>query len=258
MPDDRINAVRHPASLEGKVAPEEWQTRVDLATCYRLVRKNDWCNSIYNHCTARVPGEPDFMLMKAHPLLWDEVTASNLVKVNILDELDESAGVNRPGFVLHSAIMRARPEVAAAVHIHEEASTAISATKEGLLPLTQDGIFLYEQIAYHDYQGITENAEEREAIIASFGDKPVMLMRSHGSVSVGTSVREAYVHTTHLVKAAQIQLQLMAVGAELILPTAEVCRTAVKQHMAHGLGRGQADWPAYQRELDRLDESYRH
>ncbi|MFP6736372.1 MAG: class II aldolase/adducin family protein [Rhodospirillales bacterium] len=186
------------------------------------------------------------------------MTASNLVKVNILDELDESAGVNRPGFVLHSAIMRARPEVAAAVHIHEEASTAISATKEGLLPLTQDGIFLYEQIAYHDYQGITENAEERKAIIADFGDKPVMLMRSHGSVSVGTSVREAYVHTTHLVKASQIQLQLMAVGAELILPTAEVCRTGVKQHLAHGLGRGQADWPAYQRELDRLDESYRH
>ena len=120
----------------------ERQARVDLATCYRLVRKNNWCNSIYNHCTARIPGEPDFMLMKAHPLLWDEVTASNLVKVNIHEELDESAGVNRPGFVLHSAIMRARPEVGAAVHIHEEASTAISATEEGLLPLTQDGIFL--------------------------------------------------------------------------------------------------------------------
>ncbi|MBT7235519.1 MAG: aldolase [Rhodospirillaceae bacterium] len=258
MPDDLINAVRHPASLEGKVSPEEWTTRVDLATCYRLVRGNNWCNSIYNHCSARVPGEPDFMLMKAHPLLWDEVTASNLVKVNIHEELDESAGINRPGFVLHSAIMRARPDVAAAVHIHEEASTAISTTKEGLLPLTQDGIFLFEQIAYHDYQGITENAEERNAIITNFGDKPVMLMRSHGSVTVGESVREAYVHTTHLVKASQIQLQLMAGGAELIIPPAEICRTAVTQHIAHGLGRGQADWPAWQRELDRIDESYRH
>ena len=198
------------------------------------------------------------MLMKAHPLLWDEVTASNLVKVNIHEELDESAGINRPGFVLHSAIMRARPDVAAAVHIHEEASTAISTTKEGLLPLTQDGIFLFEQIAYHDYQGITENAEERHAIITNFGDKPVMLMRSHGSVTVGESVREAYVHTTHLVKASQIQLQLMAGGAELIIPPAEICRTAVTQHIAHGLGRGQADWPAWQRELDRIDESYRH
>ena len=197
MPDDMINAVRNPASLEGTVAPEEWQTRVDLATCYRLVRKNNWCNSIYNHCTARVPGEPDFMLMKAHPLLWDEVTASNLVKVNIHEELDESAGVNRPGFVLHSAIMRARPEVGAAVHIHEEASTAISATMEGLLPRTQDGIFLYEQIAYHDYQGITENAQAREAIIANFGDKQVMLLRSHGSVSVGASVREGEMGVPH-------------------------------------------------------------
>ena len=258
MPNDMIKAIRDPVSLEGKVSDTEWRTRVDLATCYRLVRINDWCNSIYNHCSARVPDDPDFMLMKGHPLLWDEVTASNLVKVNIHEELDESAGVNRPGFVLHSAIMRARLEVGAAVHIHEQASTAISTTKDGLLPLTQDAIFLYEQIAYHDYQGITENSEEREAIIANFGDKPVMLMRSHGSVTVGENVREAYVHTSHLVKASQIQLQLMAGGGELVLPPRDVCRTAVRQHIAHGIGRGQADWPALQRELDRTDESYRH
>lgn len=258
MPDDMINAVRHPASLEGKVSPEEWATRVDLATCYRLVRGNGWCNSIYNHCSARVPGEPDFMLMKAHPLLWDEVTASNLVKVNIHEELDESAGINRPGFVLHSGLMRGRPDVNAAVHIHEEASTAISATKEGLLPLTQDGVFLFGQVAYHDYQGITENAEERDSVLADMGDKPVMLMRSHGSVTVADNVREAYVLTTHLVKASQIQLQLMAGGAELIVPSDDVCRHTVEQHIAHGMGRGQADWPAWQRELDRTDESYRH
>ncbi|NQV56275.1 MAG: class II aldolase/adducin family protein [Rhodospirillales bacterium] len=258
MTENELAKIRDVPTLEGKVSPEEWQVRVDLATCYRLVRKNDWCNSIYNHCSARVPGEPDFMLMKGHPLLWDEVTASNLVKVNIHDELDESAGVNRPGFVLHSGLMRGRPEINAAVHIHEEASTAIPATAQGLLPLTQDGVFLYDQIAYHDYQGITENANERDSVLADMGDKPVMLMRSHGSVTVAANVREAYVLTTHLVKAAQIQLQLMAGGAELIQPSEDVCRTTVEQHIAHGLGRGQADWPAYQRELDRTDESYRH
>ena len=146
--------------------------------------------NIFNHVSLRVPEEPDYFFIKAHALLWDEVTASNLVKVNLNEELDETSLVNRPGFVLHSAILRARPDVNAIVHIHEEACVAVSATKDGILPLTQDAIFLYDQVAYHEYSGITEDAEERAAITNNLGDKTAMLMRNHGSVTVGSTTQE--------------------------------------------------------------------
>jgi ribulose-5-phosphate 4-epimerase/fuculose-1-phosphate aldolase len=258
MKIDKISAVRDVAGLEGKVAEAEWKTRVDLAACHRLIRANGWNSNIYNHCSARVPGEPDKFLMKAHALLWDEVTASNLVKVDMNAELDEAAGVNRPGFVLHSAILRARPDVNAVVHIHEAASVAVSTTKDGLLPLTQDGIFLFERVGYHDYHGITENAGERARIVAALGGNPAMLMRSHGSVTVGADVREAYVLTNHLVTASRIQMELMASGAELVIPPPGICRATVAQYESHNKGRGLDDWPAAMRELDRIDDSYRH
>ena len=258
MKIDKISAVRDVPSLEGKVSDEEWKVRVDLAACYRLIRAHGWNHNIYNHCSARVPGEPDKFLMKGHALLWDEVTASNLVKVDMNAELDERAGVNRPGFVLHSAILRARPDVNAVVHIHESSSVAVSVTRQGLLPLTQDAIFFFDRIGYHDYHGITENAEERAQIVAALGDKPAMLMRSHGSVTVGANVRAAYVLTNHLVTASKIQMQLMASGADLVIPSPEVCRGTVKQYESHNNGRGQDDWPAALRELDRTDDSYRH
>jgi ribulose-5-phosphate 4-epimerase/fuculose-1-phosphate aldolase len=161
------------------------------------------------------------------------------------------------GFVLHSAVLRARPDVNAVVHIHEESSTAVSVMKDGLLPLCQDAIFLFERVGYHDYQGITEDAAERDQIVANLGDHPVMLLRSHGSVTVGAAMQDAYNLTNRLVKASKIQLQLMAAGGELVIPSPEVCRHAVAQHKAHNQGRGQADWPGLVRDMDKLDDSYR-
>ena len=146
----------------------------------------------------------------------------------------------------------------AVLHIHEDACIAISSTKEGLLPLTQDAIFLYGQVAYHDYAGITEDAEERAAITNNLGDKTAMLMRNHGSVTVGETTQEAYSWTQRLVKACQIQLQLMASGAELVIPSEEVCQHVVSQFMEHNKGRGLDDWPAALRQLDRIDNSYRN
>ena len=258
MAAEDIATIRDISSVKEKVTLEEWQARVDLAACYRLVRANGWNMNIFNHASVRVPGEPDFFFIKAHALLWDEVTASNLVKVNMNEELDEKSLVNRPEFVLHSAILRARRDVNAIVHIHEEACVAVSTTKEGLLPLTQDAVFLYDQVAYHVYAGITKDAEEREAIIGNLGDKTAMLMRNHGSVTVGKTTPDAYSWTQRLVKASQIQLQLMASGAELVIPSKEVCRHTVQQFMEHNSGRGLDDWPAALREPGRLDDSYRH
>ena len=258
MATDDISAIRDVPSLEGKVSPEEWQTRVDLAACYHLARRNGWNNGIYNHVSARVPGEPDKFLIKGHALLWDEVTASNLIKVDMNDELDEDAGVNRPGFVLHSAVLRARPDTDAVVHVHPDPCVAVSASKEGLLPLSQTAIRFYDRLAYHDYEGITENAEERERIVANLGDKRAMLMRHHGATTLGKSVRDAYMLMSNLITSCEIQLSLLATGAEVRLPSDEVCVHVARQFEAHDDGRGQADWPGCLRELDRDNPSYRN
>ena len=147
-------------------------------------RSKSWLEPKYlQSCLHRVPGEPDMFLIKPHVLLWDEITTQPY-QVNMHGELDERAGVNRPGYVLHSAILRARPDVNAVVHIHEEASVAVSTMKDGLLPLTQEAIFLYGRVAYHEYSGITEDAEERAALIQNLSKKSAMMMRSHGSVTV--------------------------------------------------------------------------
>lgn len=257
MTGNGIERIRDVPSLEGEVSPEEWGTRVDLAACYRLIHRAGWNNGIYNHVSARVPGEPDRFLIKAHPLLWNEVTASNLVRVNMHDELDERSNVNRPGFVLHSAILRARPDTNAVVHIHPDACVAVSACRDGLLPTCQQALRFYGRLAYHDYEGITENADERERIVANLGDRPAMLMRHHGATTLGRTVGEAYVLMGNLITACDIQLRLQAAGADMVLPPPEVCEATVAQIRAHEAGRGQDDWPGRVRELDRLDASYR-
>lgn len=258
MDGNDIGHIRDVASVEHQVSPSEWQARVDLAACYRLVHRHGWNNGIYNHATMRVPDDPDCFLIKAHELLWDEVTASNLVKVNMHEELDERAGVNRPGFVLHSAVLRARADANAVVHIHPDSCVAVSATRDGLLPTSQQAIRFYGRLAYHDYEGITENADERDRIIDNLGDNPAMLMRHHGATTLGQTVSDAYIMMGNLVTACDIQLRLQASGADIVLPPPEVCEATVAQYRSHEAGRGQADWPAQLRELDRADASYRH
>jgi len=258
MPDDNLARVRNVESVEGEVSPEEWQARVDLAACYRLVHRNGWDDNIYNHASMRVPGEPDNFLIKAHPLLWNEVTASNLVKVNMHGELDESSNVNRPGFVLHSAVLRARADTEAVLHIHPPACIAVSALPEGLLPICQNAIRFFGRISYHDYEGITENADERERIIENLGDTRAMLMRNHGATTLGKSMREAYVLMSQLISSCEIQLRLQSTGEKIVLPPPDVCEHAAAQMVSHDAGRGQADWPGYLRELDREDSSYRN
>lgn len=257
MTRDPIEIARDVPPLEGHVSPEEWTQRVELAAVYRLVCRNGWNLGIYNHASARVPGEPDYFLMKGHALLWDEVTASNLVKVNMHEELDESSGVNRPGFVLHSAILRARSDVNVVIHIHPDACVAVSTMKEGLLPLTQEAVFLHNRVGYHDYSGITESAEERAGIIAALGQKPALLMRNHGATTVGDSAREAYRVMAHLINACRLQLDLMATGAELVVPDEAMCAHVADQYEAHNRGRGQADWPGTLRDLEKTDPDYR-
>jgi ribulose-5-phosphate 4-epimerase/fuculose-1-phosphate aldolase len=235
----------------------EWQARLDLAAVYRLCAHHHWDENIYNHCSMRIPGEPRQFLMKRHELLWTEVTASNLVKVGMDDDLDERAGVNRPGFTLHSGILRARDDVVCAIHVHTETGMAFASVKRGLRMISQDAVRFYNRVGYHDYEGLTESFDERERIVRNLGSNRALIMRNHGFVTVGQSAREAFVLMSHLMSAARIQLLAQGSGEELIEIAPAVCEKTAEQFEHHDRGRGAADWPAYLRVLDGIDESYR-
>lgn len=244
--------------LPAGMTAEEWATRVDLAAVYRLVALKGWDDVIYNHCSMRVPGEPTKFLMKQHELLWNEVTASNLRKVDMNDDLDEKAGVNRPGFTLHGGILRGRAGVNCAVHIHTETGMAIAGLKGGLRMVSQEAMRFYNRIGYHPYEGITEDFSERERILKDLGDNVAMIMHNHGLVTVGKTARDAFTLMKHLIEAADIQLKIQATGGEALEVPPHICEKVVAQYVKHDAGRGSADWPAYLRMLDKIDPSYRN
>lgn len=240
-----------------EISDAEWEVRVDLAAVYRLIAKYGWDDVIYNHSSMRVPGEPRNFLMKRHELLYTEVTASNLVKVSMDEDLDESAGVNRPGFTLHGGVMNARPDVNCAIHVHTATGMAIAGLKHGLRMVSQQAIRYYKRVGYHAYEGLTEDFAERERINRDLGQNRAMILHNHGVVTVGKTAREAFVLMHHLLEAAEIQLKLEATGSELIEIPPAVCEKTAAQYEKHDSGRGSADWPAYLRMLDRIDTSYR-
>ncbi len=238
------------------ISTAEWQARVDLAAVYRLVAHYGWDDVIYNHCSMRVPGEDQKFLMKRHELLWTEVTASNLVKVDMNDDLDESAGVNRPGFTLHGGVLRGRPDVNCAVHVHSDTGMALAGLRSGLRMISQPAMRFYQSIGYHPYEGITEDFGERERILAHLGSNRAMIMHNHGLLTVGKTAREAFVLMKYLMEAAEIQLRMESTGGALIEIPPDVCEKTAAQYEKHDSGRGAADWPAYFRMLDRIDPSY--
>ena len=237
---------------------EEWQARVDLAAAYRLIARYGWDDVIYNHSSMRVPGEPRNFLIKRHELLYTEVTASNLVKVCMDDDLDEKAGVNRPGFTLHGGVLAARADVNCAVHVHTVLGMAISGLKSGLRMVSQPAIRFYNRVGYHAYEGITEDFDERARINRDLAQNRAMILHNHGLLTVGRTVREAFVLMKYLIEAADIQLKMEATGAPLVEIPPEVCEKTARQYESHDGGRGSADWPAYLRMLDQTDRSYRN
>jgi ribulose-5-phosphate 4-epimerase/fuculose-1-phosphate aldolase len=240
------------------ISPEEWQARVDLAAVYRLLAHYGWDDVIYNHSSMRVPGEPRMFLMKRHELLYTEVTASNLAKVSMDEDLDEKAGVNRPGFTLHGGVLGARADVNCAVHVHTNNGMAIGALPHGLRMISQHAIRFYRRIGYHTYEGITEDFAERERINADLGKNRAMIMNHHGLLTVGKSARESFVLMKALLDAVDIQLKLEATKGEVVEIPAAICAKTAEQYEHHDAGRGSADWAAYLRMLDKIDTSYRN
>src|SRR5499426_1778655 len=179
------------------VSAAEWQARIDLAAAYRLIAHYGWDDLIYNHSSMRVPDEERKFLIKRHELLYTEVTASNLVKVSMDDDLDEQAGVNRPGFTLHGGVLRGRPDVNCAVHVHTPIGMAIAGLKGGLRMISQEAVRFYGGIGHHPYEGITEDFGERERLIKNLGQNRAMILHNHGVLTVGTSARDAFVLMRH-------------------------------------------------------------
>jgi ribulose-5-phosphate 4-epimerase/fuculose-1-phosphate aldolase len=250
--------VKIASAAQVDTSPAEWQARVDLAAIYRLTAHYGWGDLIYNHSSMRVPGQEHNFLIKRHELLYTEVTASNLVKVSLDDDLDESAGVNRPGFTLHGGVLSARPDVNCAVHVHTETGMAISGLQHGLRMVSQPAVRFHNRVGYHDYEGITEDFGERARINAALGKNRALIMRNHGLLTVGKTAREAFVLMKSLIEAAHIQLTMEATGGALVEIPPAICEKTAQQYERHDSGRGSADWPAYLRMLDGIDRGYRN
>lgn len=238
----------------------ERDMRVDLAACYRLIAHFDMDDLVYSHITARVPGAEDHYLLNPYGLMYAEITASSLVKVDKDGNPVESTKypVNRPGFVvIHGAVHRARPDIACVLHCHSHAATAVSSIEEGLLPLTQGAMQFYGRVAYHAYETMAFDNDQSARLVADLGDKPVMLMRNHGQLTVGRTVAEAFSLAYFLEEACRIQLEIMQSGGKMIVMPDAVGKQVAEQYETQVVPPEEREWPALLRMLDRIDPSYR-
>jgi ribulose-5-phosphate 4-epimerase/fuculose-1-phosphate aldolase len=237
----------------------EWETRVQLAACYRLVARHRMTDLIYTHISARVPGVKDQFLLNPYGLMFEEVTASNLVKIDLDGRVleDNGFGVNEAGFTIHSAIHAAREDVACVLHTHTRAGFAVSCQKQGLLPLNQMSLQYYNCLAYHDYEGVALDLDERPRLVASLGNLRAMILRNHGLLTAGRTIPEAFSLMFYLERACEVQVAALAGGCELIYPSQEVCEKTARQHTMDDEPLGDLEWAAHIRMLDREDSSYR-
>ena len=234
----------------------EWQARVDLAAAYRLTDHFGMTTLIFNHITSRVPGTDDQFLINEYGIGYNEVKASNLVKINldgkVLDEGDHR--INIPGYIIHSAVHAARHDVNCVMHSHTPYGMAVSALEEGLLPLQQDTYRFHERVAYHEFEGLAVDTEERERLVTDLGDKNAMILRNHGLLTLGGTVAEAWTQMWQLERACQVQVLAQSTGqVTRQAPISAIEKTAALMEGANG----GMEWPWLLRTLDRKDPSYR-
>jgi ribulose-5-phosphate 4-epimerase/fuculose-1-phosphate aldolase len=247
-------------TVKQQVSPEEWQLRIDLAACYRAIALYGWDDLVFTHVSARVPGPQDHFLINAYGMMFEEITASSLVKVDQSGDkvLESPYDVNPAGFVIHSAVHEARHDAACVIHTHTRAGVAISAQAEGLQPLSQSSLFPYATLAYHDYEGVALNDDEKPRLVADLGGKHALILRNHGLLTVGQTIADAFLMMYMLETACQIQVMAQSSGGELIRIPAPIVDgiQAQAEQVLKGLG-GQLIWPGLLRKLDRRDASYR-
>lgn len=247
-------------SVREQVSAEEWDCRVNLAACYRLMAEFGMTEMIANHISARIPGTTNEFLLNPFGMLYEEITASSLIKVDIDGKILFNAteyDVNQAGYVIHSAVHMARHDVDCVIHTHTLAGMAVSAMETGLLPLAQTAM-RFAEIAYHEYEGPALNLDERQRLIADLGDKEAMILKNHGLLTVGASIPECFNNHYRLERACQLQVMTLSCNAKIQLPPDEVVRET-QAGFRSGVRRrhGLLEWPALLRKLDRTDPSYR-
>jgi ribulose-5-phosphate 4-epimerase/fuculose-1-phosphate aldolase len=247
-------------SLQGRVSDEEWKVRVDLAAAYRMVAHYAWDDLIFTHLSARVPGPEHHFLLNPYNLMFEEVTASSLVKVNEHgNPVEPTPFITNPaGFTIHSALHMGRADAHAVMHLHTPAGQAVSAHNEGLLPLTQTAMLVRGEIGFHDYEGVAVDLEERGRLVEHLGDKSLMLLRNHGTLAVGASVGECFIKLYYLERACQAQVMALSAGeANLNHPPQGAPEVTAEQGKA-GLKvvANLLAWPALLRKAYRLDPSF--
>jgi ribulose-5-phosphate 4-epimerase/fuculose-1-phosphate aldolase len=247
-------------SVRDQVSIEEWQARVDLAAAYRLVAHYGWDDLVFTHISARVPGPEHHFLINPYGLMFDEITASSLVKVDLEGKIvmESPYQVNPAGFVIHSAIHAAREDALCVMHTHTVAGVAVSAQAGGLLPISQQSMFPLATIGYHGYEGLALNDDEKPRLVTDLGNKNCLILRNHGLLTVGTSPAEAFLAMYNLQRACEIQLRAQSGGTELLTiprPILDGVAAQVKV-VTKGLGADLV-WPGLMRKLDKIDTSFR-
>jgi ribulose-5-phosphate 4-epimerase/fuculose-1-phosphate aldolase len=255
-----VRPVTNLKTVRDQVSPEEWQKRVDLAACYRLMDLYGMTEMSANHITTSVPGETGAFLLNPHGMLYDQMTASCFIKVDLGGNIlfnPTDYPINKSGYVIHGCIHEARHDVDCIIHSHTVAGMAVSAMKCGLLPLAQTSM-RFAKIAYHDYEGIALNLEERVRLLRDLGDGEAMILRNHGLLTVGASIAEAFNTMFRLERACQVQVAALAANTELTIPPEPVVMDSYRLYQP-GVRRrfGVLEWPALLKKLDSIDPSFR-
>ncbi|MNQ39006.1 Decarboxylase NovR [compost metagenome] len=250
-----------PLDLKDKVSAAEWQTRVDLAACYRLIALYGWDDLIFTHISAKVPGTEDF-LINPFGLMFHEITASSLVKIDLAGNklMDSPYDINPAGYTIHSAVHEVRPDVGCVLHIHTAAGVAVSAQKNGLLPISQQSLFVLSSLAYHGYEGVALNHEEKGRLQADLGQANFMILPNHGLLTAFGSIADAFLGMFTLQRACEIQVMAQAGGSELIQIPQQIldgAKAMIAGVMKSSQGMGGAlPWPALLRKLDQQNPGY--
>ncbi|HEY0253440.1 MAG TPA: class II aldolase/adducin family protein [Kofleriaceae bacterium] len=246
--------------VKSHVSEEEWKLRIDLAACYRLVALYGWDDLIFTHISARLPGPEHHFLINPYGMTFDEVTASSLVKIDLDGRklMDSPYEINPAGFTIHSAIHAAREDVRCVVHTHSINGVAVSATKAGVLPVSQQSIFVLASLGYHDYEGVALHEGEKPRLVRDLGDKTFLMLRNHGILTVGSTIADAFLAMYLFEAACTIQLRAQSAGQELIPidPKIIAGATMAAKQVTRSAGGGLA-WPGLLRKLDRIDPGYR-
>jgi ribulose-5-phosphate 4-epimerase/fuculose-1-phosphate aldolase len=248
------------SNVRDQVSKEEWQVRVDLAAAYRLVADYGWDDLVFTHISARVPGPEHHFLINPYGMMFEEIIASSLVKVDLDGKIvmDSDYSINPAGFTIHSAVHAAREDAHCVMHLHTEYGIAVSAQENGLLPISQQSLFVLASLGYHDYEGLALNDEEKPRLVADLGKKTFLILRNHGLLTVGPTVADAFLSMFLLERACRIQI-LAQSGSVKLVPIDErvLAQIPAQEQVVTQGGGGRLVWPGLLRKLDRLNSDFR-